>query len=226
MKKHVILVAALLAAFSPVLSAQTASVAPAPAAQLPSFYVNAAAPTTAKLSERFKTLHQSFLDRGKAGPIGVLFLGDSITEFWSKAPEVWKKYYGDYQPADFGISGDSTQGVLWRIANGELDGIHPKVLVFMLGTNNTVSHTAAQIFEADKEIIHEIRSKLPDTKILLLAIFPRGLYKERDVGLDPDVARMRQAIITVVNKHLATLDDGKMIRFLDIGTRIDTRNLR
>ena len=76
---------------------------------------------------RFRQMHQSFLDRGKAGPIGLLFLGDSITAGWTKAPDVWKEHYEKYQPANFGIGGDQTHHVIWRIENGELDGIKPNL---------------------------------------------------------------------------------------------------
>ncbi|MBI5382187.1 MAG: GDSL family lipase [Opitutae bacterium] len=147
----------------------------------------------------------------------MLFLGDSITAGWAKAPEVWKKYYEAYQPANFGIGGDTTQNVIWRIENGELDVCRPRVVVFMLGTNNTGSHNAAQIAAADKKIVQMIRTKLPDAKVLLLAIFPRGPRKNRDGSLDDGSTRM--AIIRDVNVELAKLDDGKNVRFLDIGAK-------
>ena len=91
---------------------------------------------TGAIEKRFEAMHESFLKRGKEGKIGLLFLGDSITEGWGKAKKVWEKYYGKDDVANFGISGDQTQHVLWRIDNGELDGISPKVVVLMIGTNN------------------------------------------------------------------------------------------
>src|SRR5439155_25463894 len=129
---------------------------------------SAAIPKTG--NARFFELHESFLKRDKAGPIGVLFLGDSITEGWTKAPHIWEHYYGVFQPANFGIGGDQTQHVIWRIENGELDGIHPKVVVLMLGTNNTAGNTAEEIVAADRKIVQMIRSRLSETKVLLLAI--------------------------------------------------------
>lgn len=177
---------------------------------------DAAAPKRDKdgqIQPRFQMMHEQFLKRGKDGPIGVLFLGDSITEGWAgRGKEVWASQYTKYQPANFGIGGDRTQHVIWRIENGELDGIHPKVLVLMIGTNN-IGYPAADILKGDKKIIEEIHQKLPDTKLLLLAIFPRGM--------DPkmaNVATMREKIKTV-NAELAKLDDGSKTRYLDLGPK-------
>lgn len=159
--------------------------------------------------------HESFLARGKAGPVGLLFLGDSITEGWKSVGEIWDKHYGAHQPANFGIGGDQTQHVLWRIENGELDGLSPKVVVLMIGTNNSGAHTAAQIAEANRRIVAQIRAKLPQTKVLLLAIFPRGPRTLRDGTAEPWEQRM--AVIRGVNAELARLDDGRNVRFLDVG---------
>jgi lysophospholipase L1-like esterase len=162
--------------------------------------------------KRFLQLHESFLARGKAGPIGVLFLGDSITEGWTKAPDVWKEHYGNLDPANFGIGGDRTEHVLWRIANGELDRLHPKVLVLLIGTNN-IGSPAADIAAADEKIIEQIHQKLPDTKLLVLGIFPRGADPE-----NPLTEQMREKIKSV-NEELAKLDDGNKTRFLDFGDK-------
>lgn len=170
---------------------------------------------------RFRKMHESFLARGKSGPIGVLFIGDSITAGWTKAPHVWEHYYGKWQPANFGIGGDQTQHVIWRIENGELDGIAPKVAVLMLGTNNTRTHTAAEIAAADKKIVQMIRAKLPQTKVLVLAVFPRGPRKEKDGSIKPEVvaeAARQMDIINAVNAELAKLDDGRNVRFLDLNS--------
>lgn len=204
---RLLLVAGLLLLGS--LSAQTPPAAPAA--------VDASAPIPKTGNARFFELHEKFLARGKAGPVGVLFLGDSITEGWNQAPHIWEHYYGAYQPANFGISGDQTQHVIWRIENGELDGLAPKVVVLMLGTNNTGSHTAAQIAAADRKIVQLIRTRLPQAKVLLLAIFPRGPRQNRDGT--PDAWEKRMAIIQEVNADLAQLDDGTTVRFLNINAR-------
>lgn len=209
-----LILAALAVSFA-VATAQTPAPAPAPKP-------DASAPIEkSDPSGRFRKMHESFLERGKAGPIGVLFLGDSITAGWTRAPHIWEHYFGKWQPANFGIGGDQTQHVIWRITNGELDGISPKVVVLMLGTNNSGAHTAAEIAAADRKIVEMIRAKLPQTKVLVLAVFPRGPRKEKDGSISPTVAAeaaKRQAVIQELNAALAKLDDGQNVRYLDINS--------
>ncbi len=169
----------------------------------------------------FLKSHEAFLARGKSGPIGVLFIGDSITAGWAQASRthIWEAYYGKWQPANFGIGGDQTQHVIWRIENGELDGISPKVTVLMLGTNNSAAHTAAEIAAANKKIVQLIRTKLPQTKVLVLAVFPRGARKDQAGVITAAAiadATKRMSVIDGVNAELAKLDDGQNVRFLDI----------
>lgn len=217
MKKSLVTLAVL--AFLPLVLAQP----PAPAAA-PPVHVDAAAPIqkTGPSGARFLELHQKFLERGKAGPIGVLMLGDSITEGWNKAPHIYDHYYGKMDPANFGIGGDTTQNVVWRIENGELDGIHPKVVVLMLGTNNSSSHTGDEIAAADTKIIGMIRARIPGVKVLLLAIFPRDARRTADGLITAEAiadAAKRVAANDRANALLAKLDDGVNIRFLNINDR-------
>lgn len=202
-----------LVALLPAAMAQVPASAAAPVVRE---HTDASAPMAKQDDGTFLKLHESFLARGKAGPIGVLFLGDSITNHWKIAPEIWEKYYGKYQPVNFGISGDTTQNVIWRIEHGELDGIHPRVVVLMIGTNNSGTHTAAEIFTADKKIVGLIRARVPEAKLLLLAIFPRG-PRAKD-GKGPN-SEQRMAVLNPVNRQLATLDDGKNVRYLDLGPK-------
>ena len=158
----------------------------------------------------FVKSHASFLDVAKKGGVDVLFLGDSITAGWRGAgKDAWAKNFEPLKSANFGIGGDRTQHVLWRITNGELDGIKPKVAVLMIGTNNSGADPAADIAEGVTEIVKTIRTKSPETKVLLLAVFPRGA-KIPNTGNDK---------LIEVNKTIAKLDDGKTVRFLDLGPK-------
>lgn len=162
-----------------------------------------------KISEGFLRQHESFLKRAER-EVGLLLLGDSITRGWDKAPDEYKRVFGPYNPANFGIGGDRTEHVLWRIENGELDKIRPKVVMLMIGTNN-IGNKAEDITRGVTAVVDAIKAKLPQTKILLLGIFPRG-----DDPAKPAVASGRKKI-DGVNANLAKLADGKQVRYLDIG---------
>ncbi|QYM79082.1 GDSL family lipase [Horticoccus luteus] len=158
--------------------------------------------------------HEAFLQRGRSGPIGVLFLGDSITAGWKKVPDIWEKNFGAWAPANFGIGGDKTENVIWRIEHGELDGLHPRVVVLLIGTNNSAKNTAPEIVGGIRKIVDEIKARLPETKVLLLAIFPRGPRTTKTGQAEDWESRM--AVIKAVNRELPKLADGKRVRFLDV----------
>lgn len=203
----------LLAALALATGTSAATASPATP---PSVDASAASMKTGQQQARFLELHQSFLARAKAGPVGLLFLGDSITYQWQRHAAVWDRYFGKYQPANFGIGGDQTQHVIWRIENGELDGISPRAAVLLIGTNNSASHTADEIFAAQTKIVRLIRAKLPQTKVLVLAIFPRGPRHPDKNGVPRDDGVTRMAVIDKVNALLPTLDDGVNVRVLNI----------
>lgn len=184
----------------------------APAAAAPAAGdVKALTPEVHKGTEK---RHESFNEISKKGEAQVVFLGDSITHGWDGHKAVWDASFGPMKPANFGIGGDRTEHVLWRIDNGNFDGIKPKVVVLMIGTNNTghrmdpAADTAAGI----KEIIARIHAKSADTKVLLLAIFPRGEKPD-------DKMRVRNSEINAIIKGY---DDGKKVFFLDIGSKFLT----
>lgn len=196
--------------FALVLALLTASICLAQGADSPSVATQnpAVIPATRSNPTNWLARHDGFVKQAKAGGIDLLFMGDSITDNWrSRGKSVWEKYYGHRHAANFGIGGDRTQHVLWRIENGELDGIDPKVIVLMIGTNNSKSDSPDQISEAVEKIVAEMRAKCPKSKILLLAIFPRN---------KPDDEPEQMDTIHKVNQRIARLDDGKMVTFLDI----------
>ena len=155
--------------------------------------------------------HEGFVAIAKKGDVDVLLLGDSITDAWrgGAAKKTWEKVFVPLKSANFGIGGDRTQHVLWRIQNGELDGINPKVVMLMIGTNNSGQDSAEQIAEGVTAIVKTLREKLPSTKILLLAVFPRGEKADHPQRLK----------LIEVNKQISKLDDGKQVRYLDIGQK-------
>ncbi len=124
--------------------------------------------------------HEGFLAQAKEGKFDLIFIGDSITDGWRKRGlEVWNKYYAPRHALNLGIGGDRTQHVLWRIEHGELDGLKPKAVVLMIGTNNTGKekdgsprNSTAEVIEGVTAVVKKIRTALPDSKLLLLAIFP------------------------------------------------------
>lgn len=153
--------------------------------------------------------HEGFVEIAKKGGVDVLLLGDSITDAWrgKGAKAAWDKHFAGRKAANFGIGGDRTEHVLWRIQNGELDGISPKVAMLMIGTNNSGANSAPQISEGIAAIVKHLRTKTPSTKILLLAVFPRGEKAGTPV----------REKLAEINKTIAKLDDGKNVFFLDIG---------
>jgi lysophospholipase L1-like esterase len=173
----------------------------------------------------FMKNHEKFVEQAKKGGIDVLFLGDSITAGWAgNGKEIWAERYAPMNAANFGIGGDRTQHVLWRIENGELDGaIKPKVIVLMIGTNNTGgSDTAEQIAEGVTKIVKTAQAKT-GANVLLLGVFPRGITaKQAEESKDPkkiEAAKrtpMQREKITKINEIISKLDDGKTVRYLDI----------
>ena len=153
--------------------------------------------------------HEGFVEIAKRGNIDLLLHGDSITDWWVQGDEnkaMFDKYFGQIKTANFAIAGDTTQGVLWGLQNGEGQGFQPKAVMLMIGTNNAGSHTGPEIAEGIGAVVLEMRRNFPDTKILLLAIFPRGL--------PGDPVRTK---IAEVNGIIARLDDQQHVFYMDIG---------
>ena len=206
--KTLLLVAALAAIVQFNLAAQTAAPAAAPAP-----HVNTAiipVPRTGGATNRQSLV----LHRAKVAPgnYDIEFIGDSITEGWEgRGKNVWNEFYGQRKVINFGVGGDRTQHVLWRFENGQLDGIKAKAAVVMIGTNNSNNqdNTEADILEGVTAIVNQIRTRQPDTKIILLGIFPRGKT------FSPQRGKNLQ-----VNQALARLDDGKNIFYLDFGSQM------
>jgi (4-O-methyl)-D-glucuronate---lignin esterase len=168
------------------------------------------AATFTQTVQRMGPRHEGFVEIAKAGNIDLLMHGDSITDFWVQNDEnkaMFEKYFGQIKTANFAISGDTTQGVLWGLRNGEGQGFQPKAVMLMIGTNNS-ANTAPEVAEGIGAIILELRKDFPEAKILLLGIFPRS------VPGDP----VRDKI-TEINRIVSRLDDQRHVFYLDIGAK-------
>jgi len=189
--------------------------------------VNTAIVPAPQRGANYQTVHQKLVEQAKAGGIDVLFVGDSITDFWigvssgrATGKDVWDKNFAPLKAADFGYNADRTQNVLWRLQNGEGQGFSPKAIVLMIGTNNVgvltranptrgtpaqgVRNSTPEAVEGVTAVVKELRKDFPTAKILLLSIFPRD---------DDDLAK---AQIPQVNKEIAKLDDQQHVFYLDI----------
>ncbi|MDH4451859.1 MAG: GDSL-type esterase/lipase family protein [Verrucomicrobiota bacterium] len=150
----------------------------------------------------------------------ILFIGDSITHFFGgeqfdsyalRGQQTWGEFYAPRNAGNLGFGWDKTENVLWRLRHGAIDGITPKLVIMMIGTNNTGDCSATDIAQGIMAIVSEMNLRLPQSKILLLGIFPRG---EK-----PNPQREK---IAVINQVLAQLDGERNVTFLDIGAKFLT----
>lgn len=200
-------------------SAQVASPAPAANPQLTSVPADQPMPRTDANSA---AAHLELLEKARQGGVDVYFIGDSIARRWGATdyPEFlanWRQNFFGWNAGDFAWGADRTQNILWRLEHGELDGVHPKVIVILAGTNNVgatpghdVNAKIADVTRGVAAIVATARRKAPEAVIVLTAIFPRN----DNMAVVPEIAR--------INANLAMLADGKVVRFLNVnGTLAD-----
>lgn len=175
-----------------------------------------------QLNQGFMRAHNSYVEIAKKGDIDLLFMGDSITDWWRNpgrggavegaipygGKAVFEKHFGSMKVANFGIAGDTTQGVLWRLQNGEGEGYKPKAIMLMIGTNNTGRNSPAEIAMGVANVVFELRKDFPDAKILLLAVFPRS-----------SGGQTITTKIDGINKLISTLHDNQHVFYMDIGSK-------
>jgi len=230
-RRSIFLIAAFALMLAPVLFSQAppAPASPAAGAQAPGAagapagrgQRGPAAPANVPFhNERNDARHQTFVEIAKKGNIDLLFVGDSITDwfYWPRGNEVtggkvWEANFAPLKAANFAIAGDTTQGVLWRMQNGELDGFKAKLIVLMLGTNNMAANPTSEIIDGDRLIVEEFKKRQPQAKILVLAVFPRNNTRA------PDQTPALNAPIKEVNVGLSKLADNKQVFYMDIGDK-------
>lgn len=180
-----------------------------------------------RTDQNSRTAHLQLLEKAKTGRIDVYFEGDSITRRWGATdyPELlahWNANFFGWNAADFGWGGDTTQNILWRLSNGELEGVHPKVIVLLAGTNN-VGRTVPQggddgkvadITNGIKAVLDLLRAKAPDARIILMGIFPRN----DNIAVMPTIDR--------INDNISRFADGKTILYLNINSQLAGPNGR
>jgi lysophospholipase L1-like esterase len=168
---------------------------------------------TARTDKNSQLAHERLLAKRKQGRIDVYFEGDSITRRWGATDypqllENWKKNFFGWNAADFGWGADRVENILWRLENGELDDVNPKVIVLLAGTNNVGNRVpAADVTKGLGAILRVMRAKAPDAVIILMGIFPRY----------DNTALLSE--IAAINAKLATMADGRGIRYLNVNDR-------
>jgi lysophospholipase L1-like esterase len=177
-----------------------------------------------RTDENSRVAHQQLLEKAAKGGTDVYFVGDSITRRWGATdyPELlanWKENFFGWNAADFGWGADRTENILWRLENGELDGVNPKVIVILAGTNNVGGNPGeagkvAEITRGLAGIVHTCRQKAPAATIILTAIFPRN----DNMAVMPE--------IDAINANLARLADGRNVRFLNVNDKLADKDGR
>lgn len=162
--------------------------------------------------------HEQLLQKAKQGGIDVYFLGDSITRRWGATDypqflQNWQTNFYGWNAANFGWGADRIENILWRIENGELDGVNPKVIVLMAGINNVGSMPGdsakvAYIASGIKELLNVCQQKVPNATIILMAILPRN----DNLAVVPTINQ--------INEKIAAFADGKKVRFLNINANV------
>jgi (4-O-methyl)-D-glucuronate---lignin esterase len=171
-----------------------------------------------RADENSKIAHAELLQKRSRGRIDVYFVGDSITRRWGATdyPDLlanWNANFFGWNAADFGWGADRVENILWRLENGELDGVNPRVIVILAGTNNVGARPGAagkveNITRGLQAVVEICRRKAPNATILLTAIFPRN----DNMAVMPEIDR--------INANLARMADGSRVRFVNVNRRL------
>jgi lysophospholipase L1-like esterase len=175
----------------------------------------------ARTDKNSQIAHEQLLAKAKLGRIDVYFEGDSITRRWGALDypsllENWKKNFFGWNAADFGWGADRVENILWRLENGELDSVNPKVIVLLAGTNNVgskvpaegIDNAAANLTKGLEAVVRVMQAKAPKAVIILTGIFPRN----DNMAMMPEINQ--------INGNLARMADGRRIRYLNVNDRL------
>lgn len=162
-----------------------------------------------QISKHYIETHRQLIERAKGRPMDLVFIGDSLTAHWLlEGQEIWNKEFSAWRPGNFGLAGDTTYGVLWRLKQNAISGLHPKVVVVLIGTNDlSVGRGAEATAKAIQKVVQLIKSQLPDTTVVLLGLLPRGS------SADPS-----RKLVNQVNEIISKLDNPQEhVVYLDVG---------
>lgn len=156
--------------------------------------------------DTWKNRHLAINARAKQGHVDLIYIGDSIVRSWMwDGQPVWDYYYAKRNGMIAGMTGDRTEQVLWRLQHGNIEGISPKLAIVMIGQNHGPFNTGEEIGAGVTAIVQTLRQKLPETKILVLAIFPRG-----------EKPTAERAVLAKANEIASKLADGKHVFYVDV----------
>lgn len=171
-----------------------------------------------RLDKNSQIAHQQLVAKARQGGIDIYFLGDSITRRWGATdyPQFlanWKRNFHGWNAGNFGWGADATQNILWRLENGELDGVNPRVIVLLAGINNVGSvpggaEKVEDITRGLRAIVKACQDKAPDAVIILTGMFPRN----DNMAVIPEINQ--------INGNLAKLADGKKVRYLNVNGKL------
>jgi lysophospholipase L1-like esterase len=163
---------------------------------------------TERAVQRWMDQHQGYVERARAGGIDLLFIGDSLTYAWNfDGSAVWASDFAPLGAVNFGIGGDRTSDLLWRIENGEVEGSGAKTVVLEVGTNDLAIGTSPEATaDGIAAAVRAIRARLPHATVVVMSVLPRG---------PGDGSTPIRKLVARVNERLAKLDDGKRVRYLD-----------
>ena len=176
------------------------------------FYnVNSAViPSTRGDEKRWRDRDAQLTQNTRKSKPDLVFIGDSITQGWEgRGKKVWEKYYGKRNALNLGIGGDRTEHVIWRLTKGQnLSKKKPKAAVVMIGTNNTghFDQDPDQVAQGVEEILHILEHQIPDTKVLLLGVFPRGADRFDSKRINNDA----------INQRIRRYADGDRVHYMDV----------
>jgi lysophospholipase L1-like esterase len=157
------------------------------------------------------TKHNKILRMKDEYDIQLVFLGDSLTRRWEDNIDLWNMYFSTYGAVNFGVGGDCLENIKWRIMNGELDGINPKVIIVLAGTNNLDKDSDEKIVSGIQEILEIIQQKLKNTKVVILGLLPRN-FDGTGINYTQKIGK--------INRQLDTLYADTEISFRDIGAAL------